>query len=518
MFPQSSVVLSDLSFVWPDGSLVLDRLNGSFAAGRTGLIGANGSGKSTLLRLISGELSATAGRISVAGTVDYLPQDVARRARSSLADLLGIASVRAALRALEAGAVDPELFETIGSAWDIEERAGAALHSLGLPTDLDRPVAGLSGGEAVLAALTGVRLRGAEIALLDEPTNNLDRDSRERLYELVAAWRGTLIVVSHDHDLLDLLDQTAELREQSLTTFGGPYSQYRAFLEDQQLAAAAQLRNAEQLLRREERERSKAEERIAHSERQAGKDRANRKFVPMAINDRRNSAEKAQGGRREQAAAKVQSARVAVSQAELAVRADDSVKVDLPDPRVPHGKRIAEIKGGSTVHIIAGPERVALLGPNGVGKTTYLQRLLPQLQVRVGYLPQRSELDDTQTVLATVSQAAPQVPTRELRNRLARLLIRGDMVQRCVGTLSGGERFRVALARLLLAEPPPQLVILDEPTNDLDIPSVDGLVEALAAYRGALLVVSHDQRFLARLDLDVVLRMLPGGAIEVSEL
>jgi ATPase subunit of ABC transporter with duplicated ATPase domains len=139
--------------------------------------------------------------------------------------------------------------------------------------------------------------------------------------------------------------------------------------------------------------------------------------------------------------------------------------------------------------------------------------VLPAATARVAHLPQRIVLDDDVTVLDAVQECAPGVPTAELRNRLARLLIRGAMVDRAVGTLSGGERFRVALARLVLADPPPELLVLDEPTNDLDLASVDQLVEALAAYRGALLVVSHDLRFLERLGLDRTLRLDRAGRL-----
>lgn len=504
----SSVVLHDLSFTWPDGDTVLAHVSGAFGVGRTGLVGANGAGKSTLLRIVAGELVPTAGSVSCSGPVAYLPQDVTRRRGTTVADLLGIAEVRAALRAVEAGSVDAAHFDAIGQDWDVEERAVAALASLGLPTDLDRPVTSLSGGEAMLTAIAGVRLADPDIALLDEPTNSLDVEARKRLYEVLGSWRRTLVVVSHDLELLDLMDETAELREGELTTFGGPYSQYRDWLDTEQQSAVQALRTAEQTLRKEKRERAKAEERIAHSERQGRRDRANRKYVPIVLGNRRSAAEAAQGGRRAAADAKVQAAAAAVSAAGLAVRDDDRVRVDLPDPAVARGKRIAELTGADgRGHVLQGPERVALVGPNGVGKTTYLEGLLPELSVRVGYLPQRIVLDEDATVLELVGAAAPGVRPGELRNRLARLLIRGPMVDRPVRSLSGGERFRVALARLLLADPPPELLVLDEPTNDLDLATVEQLVDALTAYRGALLVVSHDRGFLSRLGLDVVLRM-----------
>ena len=513
-----SVSLRSLSFTWPDGDVVLDAVTGTFSTGRTGLVGANGSGKSTLLRLISGQLSPTSGEIVRSGSVDHLTQGVTRHADATVAELLGIATIRRSLRAVESGSVDPAHFDAIGTDWDIEERAVAELSALALPTDLDRSTTALSGGEVMLVAITGIHLRGADIALLDEPTNNLDGTSRERLYGLVGSWRGTLLVVSHDLDLLDLMDQTAELRNSGLTTFGGPYGEFRAWQEAQQEAARQALRTAEQVLRLRKRERIKAEERIAHSERQGRKDTANRKYVPAAIDARRNSAEKAQGARRGAADARVAEAREAVAAADLGVREDDTIRVDLPDPAVHRGQRIATLPnaGGADI-VVRGPERVALVGDNGVGKTTLVERLLPTVHVRVGYLPQRIVLDECGTVLDSIRSAAPAVPLAELRNRLARLLIRGTMVDRPVGSLSGGERFRVALARLLLADPPPELLVLDEPTNDLDIASVDQLVAALSAYRGALLVVSHDRRFLARLGIDVTLRMSADGGLTPVE-
>ncbi|MEN5072283.1 ABC-F family ATP-binding cassette domain-containing protein [Isoptericola cucumis] len=541
-----SVVLRDLTFSWPDGATPIAGVSGAFSRGRTGLVGLNGAGKSTLLRLVAGRLRPTAGSVAVSGVADYLPQRLTLDTHATVADLLGVRDVVDAVRAITDGTAPAdrleELFEVVGDGWDVEERAVAALAATGLPAAgdvLDRPVGTLSGGEAMLVAVTGVRLRGADVALLDEPTNNLDGDARERLHEIVRTWRGALVVVSHDRALLELVDDTAELRTGDLSTFGGTYAQYEEHLATQQEAARAALRDAEQVLRREKRERIKAEERIAHSERRGRKDVAERRYVKAQINDRRNSAEKSQAARRGQAAGKEAEARAAVEAAERSVRDDDRIVVDLPDPDVPAGRRLAVLRGtdGREV-LLAGPERVALTGPNGVGKTTLLEHLVADagpgpgtdgahvpaadvggatagaLTDRVGYLPQRLDvLDDDATVLDAVRAGAPHVPPGELRGRLARFLVRGDQVDRPVRTLSGGERFRVSLARLLLADPPAQLLVLDEPTNNLDLASTDQLVGALAAYRGGLLVVSHDAAFLARIGLDARVELRRDGTL-----
>ncbi len=554
-----AVVLDDLSFDWPDGTPALTRLTGTFGRGRTGLIGVNGAGKSTLLKLIAGRLAPTSGTIGTSGSVDYLPQHLTLATDATLADLLGVRTILEAVGAIEAGDPDPALFDLVGDAWDIGSRAVASLAEAALPTGLDRPVSTLSGGETVLAALVGIRLRGAAIALLDEPTNNLDADSRHRLHQLVRGWRGTLIAVSHDLELLELMDATAELRAGELAVFGGPYSEYRDALEREQQAARQALRTAEQVLRVERRQRIEAEQKIAHAERQGRKDRANRRYVPAAINDRRNSAEKSAGARRGMLEARIEAARAAVEQAEVRVREDDRIRVDLPDPAVPAGRRLAELTGsdGRTL-VIQGPERIALTGANGVGKTTLIEQLVrsavaqgrsparlplqlgdpmaagaddsPQppgsdgratavaLTDRVGYLPQRLDgLDDRLSVLANLQAAAPGQPAGLLRNRLARFLLRGEAVERPVATLSGGERFRLALARVLFAEPVAQLLVLDEPTNNLDLASVEQLVAALDGWRGALLVVSHDRGFLGRLGLDHELALGSDGRLSRRE-
>ncbi|MFE7067955.1 ABC-F family ATP-binding cassette domain-containing protein [Microbacterium sp. NPDC057658] len=534
----AAVVLDRLSLTWPDGTVALDGVSGAFGAGRTGLVGRNGAGKSTLLRLIAGELAPTSGTLTTSGEVAFLPQQLTLDVDRRVSDLLGVTAALDAVRAITAGDVDPAHFDAVGDDWDIEARAEASLAEAGLaPAFLDRTVGELSGGEAVLVAIAGIRLRRAPITLLDEPTNNLDRDARAALAAMVQSWKGTLIVVSHDLALLELMDDTAELYGRNLSVFGGPYSEWRAWLDAEQDAAKQAEVAAAQVLRKEKRQRIEAEVKLAHRARTAKKAEVEKRVPKIVAHGRKMAAEVSAGRLRTEVGAKEDAARAAHDAAGRRVRSDASMKIELPDPDVSRSRRIAELGGPERSWVIQGPERVALIGRNGAGKTTLLERLVsgaapdsgdearerPELRAealtdRIGYLPQRVDgLDEGLSVFENVAAAAPQVPEKELRNRLARFLIRGGTTDRPVSALSGGERFRVALARLLLTDPAPHLVVLDEPTNNLDLDTVDQLVEALRAYRGAVLVVSHDDAFLARLDLDLTLEIdADGGLREVG--
>jgi len=547
----SSVTLDRLTFTWPDGTSALDSVSGSFGSGRTGLVGRNGAGKSTLLRLMAGELTPTAGHLSTTGEVAYLPQQLTLDVDRRVADLLGVAPALDAVRAIGAGDVDQVHFDTVGDEWDIEARAEMSLADAGLaPEFLDRRVGELSGGEAVLVAIAGIRLRRAPITLLDEPTNNLDRDARARLAAMVRSWKGTLIVVSHDLSLLELMDDTAELYAQTLSVFGGPYSEWRAWLDAEQDAARQAEVTAKQEFRKEKRQRIEAEVKLAHRARTAKKAEIEKRVPKIVAHGRKMAAEVSAGRLRTEVGAKEDAARTALDEAGRRLRSDASMKIELPDPQVSRSRRIATIGDGERSWIIQGPDRVALIGRNGAGKTTLLERLVADvghdsgealpldadrpdpsgddadlrssgarlvataLTDRIGYLPQRVDgLDENRSVFENIADAAPQVPEKELRNRLARFLIRGATAERPVAALSGGERFRVALAKLLLSDPAPHLVVLDEPTNNLDIDTVDQLVEALRAYRGAVLVVSHDDAFLARLDLGLTLEIDVDGSL-----
>ncbi|WP_116215202.1 ABC-F family ATP-binding cassette domain-containing protein [Streptomyces olivoreticuli] len=514
--PGASLTCSALSFRWPDGTAVLDGLSLGIGRGRTGLVGANGTGKSTLLRLLAGQLRPSQGSVTVGGSLAHLPQNVTLDTALRVDQALGIAGRRAALRAIEAGDVREEHFGTVGDDWDVEERALATLGSLGLGgVELDRTVGQMSGGETVLLRLAALLLERPDVLLLDEPTNNLDLFARRRLYEAVDSWRsGVLVVVSHDRDLLERVDRIAELRSGSVSWYGGGWSAYQEALAAQQEAAGRMLRAAEADVQRQKRELEETRIKLARRQRHSKKMDAQRRAPRIVAGERKRSAQESADKLRGLQEDRLDAARERREAAADAIRDDTEIRVSLPHTAVPAGRAVLSLdglrprfgrlrKGNLRVH---GPERIALVGRNGAGKTTLLRTLAGELAplsgeartyVPLRFLPQRLDvLDEELSVAANVTRSAPGVTDNHVRAQLARFLFKGSRAEQPAGTLSGGERFRAALAATMLAAPAPQLLMLDEPTNNLDVASVRQLTSALASYEGALLIAGHDLPFL----------------------
>ncbi|MGH3437063.1 MAG: ABC-F family ATP-binding cassette domain-containing protein [Sciscionella sp.] len=528
------IVCSDLAFAWPDGRIVLDGLDLVVGPGRTGLIGANGSGKSTLLRLIAGELTATRGSVKAPGRLGYLPQHLTLRSELSVERVLGIADTRAALAAIEAGDASVENFTVLGEDWDVTERALATLDRLGMADiALDRLVGELSGGESILLGLAAQLLRRPDVLLLDEPTNNLDLRARQRLYDAVASWRGVLVIVSHDRELLELVEQIAELRDGEVRWYGGNLSAYQRAVAVEQEAAQRMVRAAESDVKRQRRELAEARIKLDRRQRYGQKMSESKREPKIVMGARKRQAQVSAGKHRIMHAEKLGQARDRLTDAEDAVRDDDEIRIDLPRTSVPARRTVValsdvRLRYGPMVTLdVRGPERIALVGANGAGKTTLLRTIAGALQpvtgqVRLGVaarlLPQRLDvLDDALSVAQNVSRFAPDADDNAIRARLARFLLRGDRADAIAGTLSGGERFRATLAALLLAEPAPQLLMLDEPTNNLDMASTRRLTDALASYHGALIVASHDVPFLRTTGATRWIE-LDGGLTEIDPL
>jgi ATPase subunit of ABC transporter with duplicated ATPase domains len=401
---------------------------------------------------------------------------------------------------------------------------------------LTRRLGTFSGGQVVGLGLAAQLLTQPDVLLLDEPTNNLDLDARRRLHDLLEGWTGCLLLVSHDRALLDRMDTIAELDQDEVRIHGGNYSHYEEAARATREVAERNLRNAEQELKREKRELQQARERAARRASNAARTLDDAGLPKIFAGTMKRSAQESAGRANQAHSARVDQARARLDEAGRAMRDEQRITLELPDTRVPAGRTVflgeriqvrlddRELFVPDGVELaIRGPERIALTGPNGAGKSTLLQVVGGERQPdggavtraagRVAHLSQRLDLLDLdRTVEENLAAFAPALPRSQRMHLLARFLFRGSRIHLPVRVLSGGERLRATLACVLYAEPAPQLLLLDEPTNNLDLASVGQLESALDAFGGALLVVSHDERFLAAIGVDRWLR-LDGGRL-----
>jgi len=506
-----------------DGRTLFQDFTAGFGRERTGLVGPNGVGKSTLARILAGELEPTAGTVVRRCTVGYLPQDFEVRADAPLASILGIAERLAVVERVYAGTADPAELDLVGDDWDLRERAEAALDRLGLShLRLDRPVLRVSGGEATRVALAGLSIAGPDFLVLDEPTNNLDAQGREALYEFVRGWQGGLLAISHDRTLLRLMDRIVVMTERGTRVYGGDFDAYRAQRAAEDEAAARELASAESALRTARRKAQEVRERQDRRASQGKAGRANATLPKILLNARKARSEGTTARLREVGARVVEESRERKEAARERVEERAVLAVDLPTVGLPAGKTVLELEGVSYRHPgapgealrdlslrLVGPERVAVVGPNGSGKSTLLRLVAGELAptsgvVRVGIAPEEvahfdqfaRRLDPSRSVLENYRAANPSLDETRARTALARFLFVEDGAHQPVGTLSGGQRLRAALACVLNGWRPPRLLLLDEPTNHLDLDSLAALESVLNGYDGALLAVSHDRAFL----------------------
>lgn len=512
----ASIVLSDVTYTAPDGRLLLSNANLSFAAEKTGLIGRNGVGKTTLLRLISGELSPQSGTISVRGVAGVLRQVVQNAPDETIADLFAAADALALIHRAEIGQSSPE--ELADADWELPVRIATALARVGLDISLDTPLAILSGGQRTRARLAALIFEGPELLLLDEPTNNLDRAGRLAVLDLLAGWRGGAIVVSHDRELLESMDAIVELSSLGARRYGGNWTAYSELKAAELDATRHDLAEAEKHLAQVSRATQLAAERKARKDK-AGKKAIEKGGMPrIARGAWKNRSEETGGNNARFAQIRRVEALDAVATARSHIETVDPMTVSLPSTGLPFGKLVLEIDGVTVGYepdrpiirnlsfTVSGPERVAITGLNGSGKTTLLKIVTGAMEpcsgaVRVmvdfAVLDQNvSLLDPSKSILENFRTINPRSDQNACRAALARFMFRSDTALKRVSSLSSGQLLRTGLACVLGAPTPPQLLILDEPTNHLDLQCIEAVEAGLRAYDGALLVVSHDERFL----------------------
>ncbi|HEX8909511.1 MAG TPA: ABC-F family ATP-binding cassette domain-containing protein, partial [Anaeromyxobacteraceae bacterium] len=521
----SLVVASRLSLAYGP-KVLLDQAGFSIGPhDRIGLVGANGTGKSSLMRILAGQVSADAGELVFrrGARVGYLPQDVAALPDLPLVDAVlatvpgrgtleeRLAAAEAALSAARTADDQLELSQALAELHEelehFEEhygrrRAERILGGLGFrPDDLARPAGVFSGGWKMRAALSGILLQAPDLLLLDEPTNHLDVPTLTWFDAFLRASRKALLLVSHDREFLNRqIDRVLSLEPEGLRSYAGDYDDYR-------------------------RQRAEEEERL---EAQAARQQAKRAQLEGFIERFGAKATKArQAKSKEKLLEKMEEVKVLEHRATLRFRFAEAPRsgrevLRLEGVRKAFGPRVVYRSLDAAVQR---GERVGVIGPNGAGKSTLLKLVAGELapdagQVKLGhgvlagYYAQhhfeRTEhdgdagpmrtfgaLDPDRTILDTLWDLVPDQGEAYVRSVAGSFLFSGDDVEKKVGVLSGGERARVALAKLLLV--PANLLVLDEPTNHLDLDSCEALIEALRGYAGTLLFVSHDRSFLNQL-------------------
>ncbi|HFF8970264.1 MULTISPECIES: ABC-F family ATP-binding cassette domain-containing protein [Serratia] len=511
-------VLHQLTCQFADGETLFGPLDLAFDRQRCGLVGRNGVGKTQLLRLIAGLDRPGNGHVESHAAVAYVAQQPEIAADTTLAQLLGYGEAFAALARLEQGRPLADDIDRLEGRWDLNDRLQNAFAAAGLPAfDPLRSASSLSGGERMRAALCGALLGEADFLLLDEPTNHLDSVGRAWLYQQLDQWRGGLLIASHDRQLLAHMERIVELTPGALRSYGGNYDDYRRQRDTEQQAARADLEHA-----REERRRTRARQQKEHdmSQRRSAQTLRVVDTLNIASFERvayKSAAKESLGTLRKQHQDRRDSLDAAVREAYQRVEEEQPVLLALPGSEVNANKQVLVLERLQLPFVSAppldlridGPMRVALTGPNGCGKSTLLKSVLGQLTALSGhchcplstaYLDQTlSQLDPNLSVMEHLGLQDSPLAEGALRTRLAQLQLGADRIALPLGSLSGGERLKAALACALWRRQPAQLLLLDEPTNHLDLASSLAIETALADFPGAMLVVSHDEDFLQAL-------------------
>lgn len=525
-----SITLSKIRWSTPDGRALLSDLDLTFGAERAGLIGRNGVGKTTLLKLVAGTLVPQSGTVTVNGTLGLLRQSVQVGAQETVASLFGIVEALDLFSRAARGEADAEALAD--ADWTLEARLAAALARVGLDAEPETPLAALSGGQRTRAALAALIFSEPDFLLLDEPTNNLDRDGRQAVVDLLAGWRAGAVVVSHDRELLETMDAIVELTTLGATRYGGNWSAYRERKALELAAARRGLADAEKHAAEVARTMQVVAERKARKD-SAGRRKKARGDIPRIMLGAMKERSELTGGANARLAEDRQAqAGEAVATARGRIEVLEPLTVAVPPTGLSAGKTVLRLDGVTAGYraerpvirdlsfVMTGPERVAVTGPNGSGKTTLLALVTGALEpwqgsVRlftdVAMLDQKvSLLDPTLSIRDNFRRINPEAGENACRAALARFMFRADAALQLTGSLSGGQLLRAGLACVLGASTPPALLILDEPTNHLDIEAIEAVEAGLRAYDGALLVVSHDEPFLAAIGMTRRLELAAG--------
>lgn len=526
------ITTQNLSWQLPNGEILFKNLSFSFGKEKTGFVGKNGIGKTTLIRLLIGELSPLNGTVHINCKLAYLPQNFTFLPEATIAATLGINTKLKALKNITNGSINSKDFEILNDDWDIEAKTQQQLTKLGLEyLNLERQMKTLSGGETTRVILANLLLQNPDYLILDEPTNNLDHESRKALYKIISEFTGGILVISHDRQLLALVDQIMELSAHGLKFYGGNYDLYLDQKKLEQEAAEQQLKDAKKVLRKTKIEIQKSQEKLQQREKQGNKLRKDGSQSKLLLDKAKDNSEQTAKHLAIKAEKMLENSENNFATAKTKIITEKVLNINLAATNVPKAKLVIEIKDlvftysnaakpiiNNLNYQLFGPKHVAIRGKNGSGKTTLLRlianKLLPtQGTIKIGvtftaYLDQKAELlNRDQTILDNFKTYNPDLTENECYSRLAQFLFRNEAARKKVVNLSGGEKLRAALACILMAKNPPQLLLLDEPTNHMDLESIRSIETALKNYQGAIMVISHDTIFLENIGIDEYLEM-----------
>jgi len=513
-----------INYQVPNREPLFSNINFTLQRGdKAAIVGNNGVGKTTLLRIVAGQENASGGQLTVTGSLYYIPQHYGHFDHLTVAAALGIAPLTAALQAIERGDINQHYYDLLEHNWDIVARCEEAFNKWGLSgITLQQPLQQLSGGMKTRLFLCGIDIFQPDIILLDEPTNHLDAVAREQIYRWMENTSSTILLTSHDRHLLRLCDAIWELTPQGIRAYGGNYDLYEEQKATETAATEHRLAHYEKELREARQKWQQALERKQHADAQA---RRNARYsgAPKGwLNERRKNAEYSTAKLKHVHNDKVNELRAGLQETAATVQLQRIMKGYFGTAELPPGKVLIQATdinfryGNDDNRLWAQPltftirsgQRLSITGRNGSGKTTLLKLLRNELEPAEGCIQSARcntlLLDQDYTLIdrsKTVLEQAMDFNETKLEAAAVHTLLvnflfgPGSWDKPCT-VLSGGETLRLALCCMVLQHKAPDIIYLDEPTNNLDLANINMLGKIFAEYRGTLVVISHDAGFL----------------------